>query len=241
MGSARVVLKSWLRACLYHPASAILLGAPLSTADALQATLDFRISELDRMTKRLTLIAKQDALLILRSSLESPKLLHTLRCSPCASHPSLVVYDSLIHKLILNVAITESQWAQAALPIKMGGLGIRRVSWLALPAILASAAGTLPLQSSILAGTHIPTDVQYEVMLSQWQAQTGLTDLDNFPTHSQAQWDKPLLKAMAMELSNAPLDAYDQARLKAVSAPHAGDWLYQSLHVASDWTMRPPE
>jgi len=211
------------------PASAILLGAPLSTADALQATLDSRISELDRTMKRLTLIGRQDALLILRSSLGSPKLLHTLRCSPCASHPSLVVYDSLIHKgleLILNVAITESQWAQAALPIKMGGLGIRRVSSLALPAFLASAAGTLPLQSSILAGTHIPTDVQYEVMLSQWQAQTGLTDLDNFPTHSQAQWDKPLLKAMAMELSNAPLDAYDQARLKAVSAPHAGDWLY---------------
>src|SRR6218665_3380352 len=89
--------------------------------------------------KRLTLIARQDALLILRSYLGSIKLLHTLHCSPCASHPSLVVYDSLIHKgpeLILNVAITESQWAQATLPIKMGGFGIRRVSSLALPAFL---------------------------------------------------------------------------------------------------------
>src|SRR6218665_540521 len=110
--------------------------------------------------------------------------------------------------------------------LKFGGLGIRRVSSLALPAFLASAAGTLPLQSLILVGTHIPTDVQYEVMLSQWQAQTGVTDLDNFPKHSQAHWDKPLLKEMLIELSNAPLDAYDQARLKAVSAPHAGDWLY---------------
>src|SRR6218665_3555379 len=108
----------------------------------------------------------------------------------------------------------------------MGGLGIRRVSSLALPAFLASAVGTIPLQSSILAGTHIPTDVQYEVSLSQWQAQTGVNDLDNFPTHSQAQWDKPLHKETIMELSNALFDAYDKARLKAVSAPHAGDWLY---------------
>jgi len=63
-------------------------------------------------------------------------------------------------------------------------------------------------------------------MLSQWQAQTGVTNLDNFPTHSQVQWDKPLLKEMALELSNSLLDTYDQARLKAVSAPHAGGWLY---------------
>ena len=164
-------------------ASAILLGAPLSTANALQTTLDFRISELNRTMKRLTLIARQDALLILKSSLGSPKLLHTLRCSPCASHPSLVVHDSLIHKLILNVAIVESHWTQAALPIKMGVFGIRRVSSLALPAFLASAVGTLPLQFSSLMGTHIPTDVQYEVMLSQWQAQTGVTNLDNKALH----------------------------------------------------------
>ena len=51
-----------------NPASATLLGAPLSTTDALQASLDFHISELDRTLNRLTLIARQDALMILRSS-----------------------------------------------------------------------------------------------------------------------------------------------------------------------------
>ena len=103
--------------------------------------------------KILTLVSRQDALLILRSSLGSPKPLHAMRCSPCTNHPSLAVYDSLIHKgleLILNAAITESQWALAALPIKMGGLGIRRVSSLGLPAFLASVAGILHLRSALL-------------------------------------------------------------------------------------------
>jgi len=39
---------------------------------------------------------------------------------------------------------------QASLPIKHGGLGIRQVRSLALPAFLASAASTSDLQSQIL-------------------------------------------------------------------------------------------
>src|SRR6218665_300345 len=40
---------------------------------------------------------------------------------------------------------------------------------------------------------HIPTDVRYGVMLSKWQAQTGITNLDKSPTHSQVKWDKQAL------------------------------------------------
>jgi len=42
------------------------------------------------------------------------------------------------------------QWLQASLPLKEGGLGVRRVASLALPAFLASAASTLSLQALIL-------------------------------------------------------------------------------------------
>src|SRR5678815_4500350 len=51
---------------------------------------------------------------------------------------------------ILNLPLTEEAWLQATLPIKVGGLGIRSVSQLALPAFLASAAGTDRLQSTML-------------------------------------------------------------------------------------------
>jgi len=43
---------------------------------------------------------------------------------------------------ITNSSLTDTQWLHASLPIKDGALGVRRVSSLALPALLASAAGT---------------------------------------------------------------------------------------------------
>ena len=46
---------------------------------------------------------------------------------------------------------SDIQWLQASLPVKDGGLGVRHVSSLALPAFLASAASTLSLQADILA------------------------------------------------------------------------------------------
>src|SRR6218665_3838161 len=47
---------------------------------------------------------------------------------------------------ILNISFTDTQWLQATLPIRLGGLGIRRASSLALPAFLASAAFTSEIQ-----------------------------------------------------------------------------------------------
>ena len=44
----------------------------------------------------------------------------------------------------------QTPWTQASLSIKYGGLGIRKVRSLALPAYLASAASTADLQTSIL-------------------------------------------------------------------------------------------
>jgi len=41
--------------------------------------------------------------------------------------------------------ISDTQWLQTSLPIKHGGLGIRQVRSLALPAFLASAASTSDL------------------------------------------------------------------------------------------------
>ena len=110
--------------------------------------------------------------------------------------------------------------------IKAGGLGIRRVSSLALPAFLASAAGTLPLQSSMLRYSNTPMDPEYQAMLNHWQAETKILNPDNTLIHKQSFWDKPLLDRVVNDVHASATDAYNQARLKAVSAPHSGDWLY---------------
>ena len=59
---------------------------------------------------------------------------------------------------------------QASLPIKDGGLGVRRVSSLALTAFLASAAGTALLQAEILADCNVPEDPYWKDYLQLWSA-----------------------------------------------------------------------
>ena len=81
-------------------------------------------------------------------------MLHLLRRSPSVSHPALPEFDKLLRlavERITNSYLTDTQWLQASLPIKDGGLGVRRMPSFALPAFLASAAGTALLQTEILA------------------------------------------------------------------------------------------
>ena len=70
----------------------------------------------------------------------------------------LIVWKNAVHVniiiikiIIIRCDLLAIQWLQASLPVKDGGLGVRRVSSLALPAFLASAASTLSLKADILA------------------------------------------------------------------------------------------
>ena len=78
------------------PNTAMLLGAPLTSTEALLSALDRCVTDLRIAFDRLELVAKQDAFLILRCSLDSPRLMHLLRCTPCHDHPRLQDYDELL-------------------------------------------------------------------------------------------------------------------------------------------------
>ena len=90
--------------------------------------------------------------MLLRNSLAMPKLLYTLRTSPCAGNPLLTKFDETLRdglSSVLNVQLTDDQWIQASLPVQNGGLG-RSACTLAPSAFLVSAAATLELQNEIL-------------------------------------------------------------------------------------------
>jgi hypothetical protein len=199
-----------------------LLGAPLSSGKALQQCLESRTKELEESLNKLTLIARQDALLILRISLGAPKMIYTLRCHPSDKHPELEIYDTKLRQgleKILNISLNDNQWTQASLPIKMGGLGIRRASSLALPAFLASAASTLPLQTLILSSINLDPDSHFQTMTTEWRSKTDFDEAGIMPTNQQSSWDKPLLEKTAKSLLENTVDIYNIARLKAVSSP----------------------
>src|SRR6476469_7004070 len=127
---------------------------------------------------------------------------------------------------ILNVDLNDSQWIQATLPVKQGGLGIRRTTHVTPSAFLATAAGVKDLCSSILAGSRTFTpDGTIDAALSLWKSCGGLTPPLDCEARVQKCWDQQLVKSTAESLLSTTTDNYDKARLSASQAPHAGDWL----------------
>ena len=103
-----------------------LLGAPLFHGQVLDNIWDQRCDDLSRAVARLSSIASQDALILLRASFSAPKVLHMLRCSPSVSHPSLEKFDALLEQAIqrtTNSDLSDLRWIQASLPVRDGGLG----------------------------------------------------------------------------------------------------------------------
>ena len=171
----------------------------------LDGLLSAKLDELMRAIERLEMISAHDALLMLRSALSAPKLMYTLRTSPCSDNPILTSFDALLREglcRIANVDISDLQWIQATLPIEDGGLGIRSVSTLAPSAFLASAAGTYELQSSILLRVNLlvtpaqeQSDIADDEALSIWQARYDTERPDGSEAGKQRAWDIASIKA----------------------------------------------
>jgi len=73
--------------------------------------------------------------------------------------------------------------------VKDGGLGVRRVSSLAIPAFLASAASTLNLKDDILSGSICSNSQHLQSYLTAWSTAYGAVP-DTLPS-KQPFWDRP--------------------------------------------------
>ena len=84
-----------------------------------------KLEDLNRAMSRLTMLHSHDALVLLKNSLSSPKLLYTLRTSECCDSPVLPQIDAALRdglSRILNVDLSDDNWLQASLPDKNGAV-----------------------------------------------------------------------------------------------------------------------
>jgi hypothetical protein len=214
---------------------ATLLGAPLSTGQVLTECLTARCNDLCRAIKRLKLISAHDALVLLKNSLSAPKLQYTLRVTCCEGHNLLTTFDNMLRSAlcsICNVTLTDLQWLQAGLPVRAGGLGIRRVSSLAPSAFLVSAAGTCDLQDLTLRRTERTADDVFDHCLVSQPSKFPMLPPSGSAADKQQAWDKAVVEAEFSILVNCYTNANHKARLLATAAPHSGDWLH-TLPIAS--------
>lgn len=211
------------------PGDATLLGAPLLEGSALDNTLLESHSELYRCQNRLPFISAHDALLLLKSSLSTPRLTHLLRASPCSGHSALYAIDDVLRSCvsrITNTELSDGQWAQASLPVKAGGLGVRLAKHLAPSAFLSAAYATRELQSRILQDSSLDFSQPEEAALKAWSDLANAASPSGTAITKQREWDKIVVQAEFNRLLQSQSDDTSKARLLAVSAPHSGDWLH---------------
>ena len=100
---------------------------------------------------------------------------------------------------------------------------MRRVTSLATPAFLASAAGSLSLQDQILEVCTCQTDSHFTSYLTQWSASFGPPP-DPMPS-KQSFWDQPGILEDRSTIQASLVDQSQMACYLASVAPHSGDWL----------------
>lgn len=212
-----------------NPGDATLLGAPLSAGQAMDNILQQKLDNLIKTSERLKLISAHDALVLLKSCCGVPSITYLLRCAPCVGHTLLPTFDNQLRialSSILNVSLDTNQWIQASLPVKSGGLGIRKATDLAAPAFLASFYTTSNLQDNLLVNlSPKPVDTYFEQFRQEW---TSTHNCPLPPYHlavKQSSWSKPIIDASKEELVATQVDDRARARLLAAAAPHSGDWL----------------
>ena len=139
-----------------------------------------------------------------------------------------VSFDDLLHLALTkscNMSPTDDQWTQASLPVWSGGLGVRSVSMLASLAFLASAAGTLPLQSHSLQNTQAAVE-DTSTSLKHWFSVSGISDEASVPVDNQRTSDSIVVNHAFQTLLGAQTDKYHGARLLAAKAAYSGDCLH---------------
>lgn len=155
--------------------------------------------------------------------------MYVLRCCPFSKFLNLLTpLDDLIKinlESILNLQLNEECWTQASLPIRHGGLGIRKISSVSTPAFLSSA-----YSSAILVGKILRTCPQnYEIAglteaKSAWSIACPGKDFPENP-NSQRSWDDIFCKIHFESLLSRSSGAA-RARLLAASARESGAWLH---------------
>ena len=217
------------------PDTASLLGAPLTLGPAMDERISTCCADLSRAVERLKLVSSHDALLLLKNSFNASRLQHVLRSANCDGHSQLTEFDGLLRSAlcsICNISLTDEQWLQASLPVRKGGLGVRRVSSLASSAFLASAAGTRHLQDKILSKLDCATDDLADTCLTSHVNKYSGHQPSGTAQSKQRAWDKVVVDTEYSLLMSKYVEPYHRARLLAAAAPHSGDWLH-ALPIAS--------
>jgi hypothetical protein len=202
------------------------LGAPLSQSGT-DATLSQSLVQLEQVKERLLKLSSHEAFFLLKSSLAIPRLQYLLRTAPCYLSPVAARLDQVIREIlcsVVNLRLDEAGWSQASLPVRWGGVGVRRVSSLAPSSFLASSAAAAPWIRRLLPGSPLlPPDALVAEACALWSELAGAS-VPPGQDSMQRVLDDGISSAISKKLL-LQADPVNRARLLASLAPGSGSWL----------------
>ena len=207
--------------------NATLPGSPIGDVDCVDEVIMRKIELLQLMGERLNLMCSHDALTLLRNSFAIPRLLFTLRTAPCLLSGHLKSFDDILRSTLSNIVNinldSESAWLQASLPVKAGGIGIRRTTQLAPSAFLASVAGCSSIVHHILPLPFIEcANACTKATLVVWGEDHSHPPPPSPSSCRQKAWDAPKIKATVDYLLESAANDLTKVRLLALSCPESG-------------------
>ena len=211
---------------LVTPRDLSLLGVPIHEDNSGET-----LSAIETITRTLIhrtgLLDSHMALFFLSRYASVPRATYLMRAAPVfTAGDKLRAIDELQRDATsssCNVVLEDGAWTQATLPLRLGGLGIRRMADVALPAFISSMDATRGLVCTI---NHRPDGDRPTRLASAVDEFTAsqVPDLTAEEPLDQRHLDE---LASRRRLDNLLHDAnqVDRARLLAASAPHSGAWL----------------
>lgn len=171
-----------------------LLGAPISEGSEEKLILQ-KHSKLKVMFERLTHLNCHTAYHLLKSCFTIPKLTYMFRTSPCFHHKNLIQsIDNDVKQMfesITNCRLNIEKWSIVSMPIRFGGMGIRKCEDIMLPAFLSSIHSVINLVTLMLPNIKDETMIaDYTDALNEWSL---ISELTPEVKNSQRNWDELLI------------------------------------------------
>ena len=208
-----------------------LLGSPLEVG-GLDDSVSSCASKVKLICNRVQNLDAHWALFFLARYTSAPRLNHLLRSSPAYLQPSkLQSIDLMVRSTLTtctNVQLSDQAWAQASLPLRHGGLGVRKVADLALPCYIASLHATRDLTQQILTGLpagnqDVPPSLSAALEAFRIRhPDSVIPEADD--AEKQRNWDDVSCSTTFQEIVDTAHQVH-RARLKAAKEPHSGAWL----------------
>ena len=203
-----------------------LLGSPITIESVRSAAL--KKSELmKKVFSKLSTLNVHVAYFLLKNCLSMPKLTYFLRTSPLWFFQDIITQmdDNLktCIESILNFQLDNTQWTQSSLPISKGGLGLRRIKDLCLPAFLASTYGVSNIVKSIISNSD---DLEITFVKDAIIAWSQLMDTVPEKQHLEIQkkWDELFINKTCEGFLN-DFQNENKSRFLALQENESNQWL----------------